>query len=65
MIIGRRPPTVFEEKGSKSDGADNIILGGTTTPSFGYVKGFLQEKKSNLHKVAQALAVFFRKGQKK
>ena len=39
MITGRRPPTVFEEKGFKTDGADNIILGGSTALSFGDKKG--------------------------
>ena len=51
VITGRRPPTVFEEKGFKSDGADNIILGGSTAPSFGDDKGSFSKKKiPNLHK---------------
>ena len=60
VINGRRPPTVFEEKGFKSDGADNNILGGSTAPSFGDRKGgFPRKKIPNLHKVVQALAFFF------
>ena len=60
VITGRSLQTAFEENGAKSDGADNIISGGSTTPSFGDVRGVYSNKKnSNLHKVAQALAIFF------
>ena len=66
VIIGRRPPTVFEEKGFKSDGADKNISVRSTAPSFGDKKGgFSRKKIPNLHKVARALAIFFSDGTKK
>ena len=58
-------PTVFEEKGFKSDGTDNIISGGRTAPSFGEKKGGGSMKKNS--KLAQSGASpfnFFRKGRK-
>ena len=45
VITGHRPPTVFEEKGFKSEEADNTISGRSTAPSFGDVKGVFPRKK--------------------
>ena len=60
VITGRCPPTVFEEKGFKRNGSDNIISGGSTAPSFGDEKGIFSKKKiPNLLKVARALAIYF------
>ena len=65
VITGCRPPTVFEEKGFKSDGADNIISGGSTPSIFGDEKGgFSKKKNPNLPKVARALAIFFGRDKK-
>ena len=66
VVTGRLPPTVFEENGSKSNGADNIISGVSTTPSFGDVKGGFSKKKiPNLHKVSRALVILFPEETKK
>ena len=45
VITGRHPPTVVKEKGAKSDGADRVISGGSTTPSFGDVMFFFPRKE--------------------
>ena len=39
VITGRRLQTAIKEKVAESDGADNIISEGSTTPSFGGVRG--------------------------
>ena len=65
VITGRRPQKTVKENGAKSDGADNIISEGSTTPSFGDVRGVYSNFKNwNLHKVAQALAFFFGRDKK-
>ena len=46
VITGRRPQTAVKENGAKRDGADNIISEGSTTPSFGDVRGFIPRQKN-------------------
>ena len=66
VITRRRPPTVFKEKGFKSDGTDNIISGGRTAPSFGEKKGgFSMKKNSKLAQSGASPFNFFSGGTKK
>ena len=63
VITGRHPPTVVKEKGAKSDGADRIISGGSTTASFGDVMVFLSKKRKTIcTKWRKPLQNCFRKG---
>ena len=39
VITVRRPQTAIGENGAESDGADNILSEGSTTPGFGDVRG--------------------------
>ena len=65
MITGRRPQTAVEDNVAKSDGADNIILEGSTTLSFGDVRGVCSKKKiETCTKWRKPLHFFSRKGQK-
>ena len=66
VITGRRPQTAVEDNGAESDGADNIISEGSTTPSFGEVRGglFQGKKIETCTKWRKPLRFFFWKGQK-
>ena len=65
VITRRLPQKAVEDNGAESDGADNIILDGSATPSFGDMRWVYSKKKiETCTKGLKPLRVFFQIGHK-